>query len=77
MNAVENGRVYTIDADIASRAGPRIVNATEIVYECLSESFGDTETPTPEPAGFEAVLVVASLLAVLCFLRRRTRRNKI
>ncbi len=77
VNAVKNGRVYTIDADIASRAGPRIVNATEIVYECLSESVVDTGTPTPEPAGFEAVLAVASLLAVLCFLRRKTRRNKI
>jgi iron complex transport system substrate-binding protein len=29
MDAVRNGRVYAIDPDIASRAGPRIVDALE------------------------------------------------
>jgi iron complex transport system substrate-binding protein len=74
VNAVKNDRVHTINADIASRAGPRIVNATEIVYECLSESFEDTTTATPEPAGFEAVLTIAGLLTVLYFLRRNTKK---
>lgn len=53
VNAVRNGKVYTIDADVISRAGPRIVNATETVYEYLSEFFNITEevpTATPSPA---------------------------
>ena len=74
VNAVKNDRVHIINADIASRAGPRIVNATEIVYECLLESFGDTGTHTPEPAGFEAVLTIAGLLTVLYLLRRNTKK---
>ncbi len=73
VNAVKHGRVYTINADIMSRAGPRIVDATEIVYGFLLESFGGTETVTPEPAGFEAVLAVATLLVVLYFMRRRSK----
>ncbi len=31
VKAVKNDRVYAIDADVISRAGPRIVNATETV----------------------------------------------
>ena len=55
VNAVKNERVYTINADVISRAGPRIVNATETVYGCLSEFFNITEevptaTATPSPA---------------------------
>ena len=64
VNAVKNDRVYSIDADVISRAGPRIVNATETVYRYLSEFFEITEeeeapsptitptasqTPTPTP----------------------------
>ena len=50
VNAVKNDRVYSIDADVISRAGPRIVNATETVYGYLSEFFGITreeEAPSP------------------------------
>lgn len=53
VNAVKNGRVYSIDADVISRAGPRIVNATETVYGYLYEFFNITEevpTATPSPA---------------------------
>jgi len=53
VNAVKNDRVYDIDADVISRAGPRIVNATETVYETLSEFFNITDevpTATPSPA---------------------------
>lgn len=53
VRAVKNDRVYAIDADVISRAGPRIVNATETVYETLSEFFNITDevpTATPSPA---------------------------
>lgn len=53
VNAVKNERVFAIDADVISRAGPRIVNATETVYETLSEFFNITDevpTATPSPA---------------------------
>jgi len=35
INAVLNSRIYTIDSDIVSRAGPRIVDALEQFYEFL------------------------------------------
>lgn len=73
VNAVKNERVYSIDADIISRAGPRIVDATETVYECLCEFFDITEEKEaviPEQSGFEAVLAVVGLLAVMYLLGR-------
>ena len=71
VNAVKNERVYSINADVISRAGPRIVNATETVYGYLSEFSNITEEgPTPKPSGFEAVLAVVGLLAVIYLLRR-------
>lgn len=73
VGAVKNGRVYTIDADIMSREGPRIVNATEIIHCGLSESFNATTTATPEPAGFEAVLAVLGLIAGLYLVRRKSK----
>lgn len=36
VNAVKNGKVFVIDADIISRPGPRIVDAVEQVYAFLS-----------------------------------------
>ena len=53
VNAVKNERVFAIDADVISRAGPRIVNATEAVYGHLCELFNITDevpTATPSPA---------------------------
>jgi len=53
VDAVKNERVYTINADVISRAGPRIVDATETVYESICEFFNITEevpTATPSPA---------------------------
>jgi iron complex transport system substrate-binding protein len=77
VTGVEKGRVYTINADIASRSGPRIVDATETVYGYLSEFFNSTEegpalsTPiTPKPSGFEVGCTAIGLLAVMCILRR-------
>jgi len=34
-SAVKEGRVYVIDADIATRPGPRIVEALEEIFECI------------------------------------------
>ncbi len=89
VKAVKNDRVYAIDADVISRAGPRIVNATETVHGYLSEVFGimtptsePTVTPTPlstatpEPPGFETVLAVVGLLAVTYLLKRNGLKNK-
>ncbi len=89
VKAVKNDRVYAIDADVISRAGPRIVNATETVHGYLYEVFGimtptsePTVTPTPlstatpEPPGFETVLAVVGLLAVTYLLRRRSLKEK-
>ncbi|MHC1610285.1 MAG: helical backbone metal receptor [Candidatus Methanospirareceae archaeon] len=79
VNAVKNDRVYTIDADVISRAGPRIVNATETLYGYLHESptVAPTPVPTPMPgsSGFETVLAVLGLLSVRYLLRRK-KENK-
>jgi len=51
VDAVKNDRVYAIDADVISRAGPRIANATETVYGHLCEFFNITEeVPTATPS---------------------------
>jgi len=68
VDAVKNDMVYSIDADVISRAGPRIVNATETVYGYLCEI--PIPTATPESSGFKAVLAVVGLLAVMYLLRR-------
>ncbi len=54
VDAVINNRVYVIDGDITSRAGPRVVDAVEIVYGDFGEFFaamdeeddGDEEPPS-------------------------------
>ncbi|RZN39005.1 MAG: cobalamin-binding protein [Methanophagales archaeon ANME-1-THS] len=73
VDAVKNERVYTINADIASRAGPRIVDATETVHGYLSEFRTPMPSATPETSGFEAVLAIIVLLAVV-YLSGRTNR---
>ncbi len=81
VNAVKNDRVYAIDADIISRAGPRIVNGTETVYGYLYEFFGIMVTPTPlstatpEPPGFEVFFAVVGLLVVTYLLKRNGLKN--
>lgn len=37
ISAVKEGRVYVIDADIATRPGPRIVDALEEIYRCIHD----------------------------------------
>ena len=36
--AVKTGRIYTVDDDIVSRPGPRVGQALEILYSCISEN---------------------------------------
>ncbi|MBN1455682.1 MAG: ABC transporter substrate-binding protein [Methanomicrobia archaeon] len=49
LDAVKNGWVYVIDADIIDRPSPRIVDALELVYQDYSDFFVATR-PTPSPA---------------------------
>jgi PGF-pre-PGF domain-containing protein len=51
VDAVKNGRVYSIDADIISRAGPRIADATETIFEDLEDFFADEPEEIPESPG--------------------------
>ncbi|RKX75408.1 MAG: cobalamin-binding protein [Spirochaetes bacterium] len=48
ISAVENGRIYTLDDNISSRPGPRIVNALGLVVKTLypelfEEAFGEAD----------------------------------
>ncbi|MBN1431379.1 MAG: ABC transporter substrate-binding protein [Methanomicrobiaceae archaeon] len=36
LPAIKNGRVYTVDNDIASRPGPRIIDGLELFYQCIN-----------------------------------------
>ena len=42
LSAVQNGRIYIIDGNIVSRAGPRVVDALEAIAQALyPQSFGE------------------------------------
>ncbi|MEW5817012.1 MAG: cobalamin-binding protein [Spirochaetota bacterium] len=48
INAVRKNRIYTLDDDITSRPGPRVINAMGLVFRALypaffSSVFGDTD----------------------------------
>ncbi len=36
LPAIKSGRVYTIDNDIASRPGPRMIDGLELFYQCIN-----------------------------------------
>jgi len=36
LPAIKNGRVYTVDNDIASRPGPRMIDGLELFYQCIN-----------------------------------------
>lgn len=76
LSAVRNGHIYTIDADIISRGGPRIVDALEVVANDLHPELFNTSTPVPNSQprapGFGWITAVISLTAVL-LLRDRGR----
>ena len=76
LSAVRDGHVYTIDADIISRGGPRIVDALEVVATDLHPELFNTSTPVPtsqpRAPGFGWITAVTSLAGVL-LLRDRGR----
>lgn len=36
LPAIKNGRIYTVDNDIASRPGPRMIDGLELFYQCIN-----------------------------------------
>jgi iron complex transport system substrate-binding protein len=75
VSAVRNGHVYTIDADIISRGGPRIVDALEVVAaELHPEAFGNvtsSATPTPRAPGFGWIVAVVALACIVLLAGKR------
>jgi len=70
--AIKNHQVYVIDSDTVDRAGPRVVDALEIIAADIRAS-GAAEpaaTPTRKTPGFGAVLAIAALGTGVCVLRR-------
>jgi iron complex transport system substrate-binding protein len=80
LSAVKNHRVYAVDADVISRAGPRIIDAVELVAaiirtvnnEHISSQVGSgpviaSSTPTPSASGFCAgtCIVLAGLVVII------------
>jgi ABC-type Fe3+-hydroxamate transport system, periplasmic component len=50
LEAVRNGHVYVVDADIISRGSPRIVDALEEVAGDLHPDLFGTDAPIATPA---------------------------
>jgi iron complex transport system substrate-binding protein len=75
LEAVRNGHVYVVDADIISRGSPRIVDALEEVAGDLHPDLFDTDTPTATPTvqspGFGVVPLAFAFLAVLLIRVKR------
>ncbi len=73
--AVKNHRVYVIDSDTVDRAGPRIVDALEIVAGDIRTA--DTGSPAAMSSraapGFEMVPVLVALAAGMVVALRRMR----
>jgi iron complex transport system substrate-binding protein len=75
LSAVRNNHVYAVDADIISRAGPRIVDATEQVARIIHtveypEKISPQESSPAEPIkspGFTACAFISGLLVFLVF----------
>ena len=81
LSAVKNHRVYAVKADSISRAGPRIVDATEQVAAdaremTRAESGGTAGTaPTARAPGFCAAGTVLIIAAFVCLMQRRRYRG--
>ena len=77
LTAVRNGRVYVIDADAASRGGPRIVDALEeaaaILRPDLFEAGSPKETTAARSPGFNVITLACALL-VLLLIHERGRK---
>lgn len=73
--AIKNHRVYVIDSDTVDRAGPRIVDALEIVAGDIQSAgtVAPTGTPSPKVPGFEMVPALVALAAGSVVALRRLR----
>ncbi|MCK9278048.1 MAG: helical backbone metal receptor [Methanoculleus sp.] len=75
LDAVRNGHVYVVDADIISRGSPRIVDALEEVawdlHPDLFDTGAPTATPTVQSPGFGVVPLAFAFLAVLLIRVKR------
>lgn len=65
LDAVRNGHVYVVDADVVSRGGPRIVDALEEAAGYLHPDLFGTDAPTATPAvqspGSEGIVLIGAL----------------
>ncbi|HOB07824.1 MAG TPA: ABC transporter substrate-binding protein, partial [Methanoculleus sp.] len=77
LDAVREGRVYVVDADVVSRGGPRIVDALEEVAAILHpdqfETFSPKETTVARSPGFNVITLACALL-VLLLIHERGRK---
>ena len=77
LDAVREGRVYVIDADVVSRGGPRIVDALEEVAAILHpdrfEAVSPKETTVARSPGFNVITLACALL-VLLLIHERGRK---
>jgi len=75
LDAVRNGHVYVIDADIISRGSPRIVDALEEVAATLHPDLFDAgapqQTPVAQSPGFGVIPLAFAFLAVLLIRVKR------
>ncbi|MFA6362877.1 ABC transporter substrate-binding protein [Methanoregula sp.] len=75
VGAIKNHRVYVIDSDTVDRAGPRIVDALEIVAGDIRSA--DTGSPTATSShaapGFETMPALVALAAGIVIAARRMR----
>jgi iron complex transport system substrate-binding protein len=73
ISAIKNHRVYVIDSDTVDRAGPRVVDALEIIAADIRTSgvaAGPSAAPTQKAPGFGPAIAIAALGAGAFALRR-------
>jgi ABC-type Fe3+-hydroxamate transport system, periplasmic component len=73
ISAIKNHRVYVIDSDTVDRAGPRVVDALEIIAADIrnsSAAAGPSAAPTQKAPGIGPAIAVAALGAGTYAFRR-------
>jgi iron complex transport system substrate-binding protein len=76
VGAIKNHRVYVIDSDTIDRAGPRIVDALEIVagdIRTAGTATPVTSTTSPAAPGFETAPALGALAIGFIVAVRRIR----
>lgn len=75
VSAIKNHRVYVIDSDTVDRAGPRVVDALEIIAADIraSGAAAPTTTPSQKAPGFGVVPALGALAAGMVIAARRMR----